>query len=119
MPHPRSRLRRILRVRFRRLMRRVDRIAPGILLWIPSWGTSLLIHGALLLLLALYVYAHSGGPREVVIQSSLPSQLTEDLTSLIPSDHAGDPFTDLKSPEPPSLSIEPPPPGLAVVNQPV
>jgi hypothetical protein len=100
------------------LLRRLEQIAPVLLPWIPSWGTSLLLHGLALLLLALYFYVRSGGPHEGTFQSTLTNQLTDDLTSLYDSDHAGDPFTNLKSPEPPSLSVETPDPGLDAISQP-
>ena len=62
MPQKRPRgLGRILRVHWRLLLRRLERISPMLLAWIPSWGTSLLVHGLAILLLALYVYVHSGG----------------------------------------------------------
>src|SRR6476646_1552202 len=93
----RPRFVRVLRVRFRRLQSRLDRLAPALLLWVPSWGTSLLIHGVALLLLALYFYARAGGPHDREIRATIPSQLTEDVLSLVPSDHSGDPFTDRKS----------------------
>lgn len=88
------------------------------MLWIPSWGTSILLHAAGLLLLALYFYAHTGGPADREIQAAIPSQLTEDLLSLTASDHAGDPFTTLKTDEIPSLSLEPAPPDVKTTNQP-
>jgi hypothetical protein len=118
MPQKRSRLGRILRVRWRLLLRRLERISPALLAWVPSWGTSLLVHGLVLLLLALYVYVHSGRREDTIAGMVGHPQLTEDLTSLFESDHAGDPFTDVKSPEPPSLSIETPDPKIDVISQP-
>src|SRR3954451_23536738 len=119
MPNTRSRLARLLRVRWRRLLRRLERVAPVVLAWVPSWGTSLLLHGLALLLLALYFYVRSGeGPREGTLRGTFANQLTDDLTSLYDSDHAGDPFTNLKSPDPPSLSVEAPDPTVEVVSQP-
>ena len=41
----RSRFRRVLRVRRRRLVAWADRRAGVWLAWVPSWGTSLLVHG--------------------------------------------------------------------------
>ncbi len=118
--HPkRSRLLRVARVRFRRLVRRLDRLAPGLLLWLPSWGTSLLLHAIALVLLALYFYVHAGSRNEVVIQASLPSQLTDDVTSLFPANHAGDPFTSEKTEESPSLSLKPQSPDIDTINQPL
>ena len=91
MTQKRPRLERILRVRWRLLLRRLERISPMLLAWIPSWGTSLLLHGLAILILALYLYVHSGGQRAGTFQGALSNQqLTEDLTSLFDSDHAGD-----------------------------
>jgi len=112
------RLVRVLRVKFRRVLKRLDRLAPFLMLWIPSWGTSLLLHAVGLLLLALYLYARAGGPKDHEIQAAIPSQLTDDLLSLTPSDHAGDPFTTVKSDEVPSLSLEAVTPDVKTINQP-
>jgi len=53
-----------------------------------------------------------------VIQASLPSQLTDDVTSLFSAPQAGDPFTKAKTEEPPSLSIKPAPIDADEINQP-
>src|SRR4051794_38931837 len=100
----RPRLLRILRVRQRRFLAWVDRHAGKLMLLIPSWGASLLLHGVLLLLLALYFYVRSGHDRGDTIHGQFATQLTEDLTSLGDADRAGDPFTTVKTDEPPSLS---------------
>ncbi len=119
MRDQRPRLLRILRVRARRLVARLDRRAAVLLVWVPSWGTSLLIHGLLILMLALYFYAWSGRREgDAELRVTVGNQLTEDLTSLHDSDHAGDPFTALKSEEPPSLSLTPPEPDVKLFNQP-
>jgi len=114
----RSRPVRKLRVGFRRGLRKLDRLAPLLLLWIPSWGTSLLLHAVALLTLSLYFYAHAGKPENGEIQAAIPSQLTDDLLSLTDSDHAGDPFTTLQSEEMPSFSLEPVAPDVQTINQP-
>jgi hypothetical protein len=118
MSRQQPRLLRVVRVRYRRWLARLDREPPAWFSEVPSWGSSILIHAVVLLLLALYVYTHSGPPPTQAIEGAVNGQLTEDLTSLTDSDHAGDPFTDIKTPEPPSLSIEPAPPDLKVINQP-
>ena len=121
MPHrQRSRLRRLLRARSRQGMRRLERLAPLLLAWIPSWGTSLLFHAALILLLALYLYARGNlGDRDGAFRGELiATQLKEDLNSMVDSDHAGDPFTALKTLETPSIAIEPVQPDVEVFNQP-
>ncbi len=110
---------RIIRVRVRRLVARCDRRAAAILVWVPSWGTSILIHGAVILLLALYAYAFGGSrDRNSEIRGEFATQLTEDLTSLTESDHAGDPFTAVQRDEAPSLSLTAPEPDIKIVNQP-
>ena len=75
------------------------------------------MHSLLLLMLALYLFVR-GGDRDKVIHAQFATQLTEDLTSLTPSDHAGDPFTTTKTDEPPSLSIEAAGPDLKAISQP-
>ena len=116
-----SRFRRILRVRVRRLMARLDRRAAVILAWVPSWGTSLLLHAALLLLLGLYAYARSSwGQRDAAIQSQFGpgSQLRDNVVSVLPADHAGDPFTRERKADSPSMSIERAEPDVTLVAQP-
>ena len=78
----------------------------------------MLLHAVVLVLMAVALYSRSGkeGPR--AIEGVFSTQLAEDLTSLKDSDHAGDPFTTLQTPEPPSLTIEPAEPDLKVVSQP-
>ncbi|WP_422924686.1 prenyltransferase/squalene oxidase repeat-containing protein [Singulisphaera sp. PoT] len=117
-PTKRPRLTRLARIQFRRLVRRLDRLAPLILLWLPSWGTSLLLHAIAILLLALYFYTHTGARKEAVIQASLPSQLSDDVTSLVPAKIAGDPFTTLKNEESPSLALKPSPLDAEEIVQP-
>ncbi|MFO0952246.1 MAG: prenyltransferase/squalene oxidase repeat-containing protein [Isosphaeraceae bacterium] len=111
-------MQRVARVRIRRSVRWLDGRVAVMLPLIPSWGTSLLIHGVVLLILALYLYVQAGGKRGPAFEGRFADQLKEDLTSLFPSDHAGDPFTDLKTDEPPSLSIEPPRPDETAISQP-
>lgn len=118
MSHNKPRALRILRVRLRRLCARVDRRAAALLVWVPSYGTSLMIHGLIILLLGLYVYAHSGKKESAEIRADFANTLGDDLTSLTESDHSGDPFTTLTSPDPPSLSLTTPEPDLKIINQP-
>ena len=105
MRSQRPRLFRILRIRQRRLGLWLDRHAGDWHRMIPSWGASLLVHGGILLLLALYLIVR-GVPRPLDIEARFAPQLTEDLSSLTPSDRAGDPFTTIKTAEPPSLSLD-------------
>ena len=118
MRRQRLRFLRVLRVQQRRLGGWVDRRAAVLFLFIPSWGTSLLLHGLLLLILALYLFVNAGRDRSVMIEGHFARQLTEDLTSLTPADRAGDPFTKNQTDEPPSLSIEPPRPDDQLISQP-
>lgn len=118
MRHKPPRLLRILRVRQRRLGAWIDRRTGHWLPFIPSWGASLLCHSLVFLMLGLYLYAQGGRDRGDVIQGRFATQLTEDLTSLGESDHAGDPFTTIKTNEPPSLSLTPADPEVTAINQP-
>ena len=108
MPHDRPRWRRVARVRIRRLLSRLDRTAPAWLTWLPSWGTSLLIHAAVLVVLATLVFVQ-GSRREdqTDFDSSIVSLADEDFTSMTLADRSGDPFNDRKSDETPSLSLTP------------
>ena len=114
----RPRFLRIARVVQRRAVAWLDRRAGLWLPFVPSWGGSVLLHAVLLLILALILYA-SGRDRKGDGRGQFAGQLLEDLTSLVPSDHAGDPFTTLKSEEPPSLSLEPPKADETAINQPM
>jgi len=118
MPNKRPRLLRIARVRQRRLVAWSDRNAAALLGWVPSWGTSLLAHGLILLMLALYLYAGRGRDRSGDFHGVFSTQLTEDLSSLGKADRAGDPFTTTKTDEPPSLSTDPARTDEAKTNQP-
>jgi hypothetical protein len=108
MRQKRSRLRRRLAVFQRRLIAWFDRWSRNWLELVPSWGSSVLLHATLILLLALWLFARSG-TKTKEIQAQFATQLTEDLTSLGDSDHAGDPFTTIKTDDSPSMSIEPAP----------
>ncbi|MDB5351142.1 MAG: hypothetical protein JWN86_2389 [Planctomycetota bacterium] len=99
------RLLRIARVRFRRTARKLDFETPEWMRWLTPWGTSLALHALMLLLLAVLVnvMGHDESKGEF---PKIVGQLSDDVTSLHPADRAGDPFTTLKSDEPPSLSLE-------------
>jgi hypothetical protein len=118
MRRHRPRFLRVLRVYRRRWLAWVDRRAGALLPLVPSWGASVLLHALLLLILGLLIYTQGRRDRSRDIEGQFATQLTEDLTSLVPSDHAGDPFTTVKSDEPPSLSIEKPRPDETAINQP-
>lgn len=87
----------------RRLLRRWDRRTPEWMRWLTPWGTSISVHALAILLLAILVLAQG----ELNSTKELSFQLRDDLTSLAPSDTSGDPFTNLKSDEPPSLALAP------------
>jgi hypothetical protein len=119
MRHKRPRLVRILRLHYRRFLARLDRVAPDWQRWVPSWGTSLLIHALGLLLLAIFFYVRSGrDERFVEHDGTFAGQLRDDVTSLVDSDHAGDPFTTIQTPDSPSLPLEPPDPNTTLISQP-
>jgi hypothetical protein len=68
---------------------------------------SLLAHALVLLLLAaILVASHARPDRGAEIDAGFPGQLRDDVTSLAPSDRAGDPFTTLDSLDPPSVARE-------------
>jgi hypothetical protein len=108
MRHDRPRWIRLARVRVRRTLTRLDRTAPAWLTWLPSWGTSVLIHGLLLVILATYFYS-SGRLRNDRddLQTSIISLADQDFTSLVPAAQSGDPFSDAKTDETPSISMDP------------
>ena len=108
MPQAQPRWRRVARVRLRRFLSRIDRSAPAWLVWLPSWGTSLLLHAVVLVILATFVYVTGRPPSERSdFDSSIISLADQDLTTLLPSDRSGDPFTDLKDDRTPSISLDP------------
>jgi hypothetical protein len=92
----------------RRFIAWFDRVSRNWLELVPSWGSSVLLHATLILLLALWLFAR-GGTKPKEMQAQFASQLTEDLTSLGDSDHAGDPFSTNKTDDSPSLTMEPDP----------
>ena len=116
MPRSRPRILRIARVRVRRLARRLDRETPGWVKWLTPWGTSLALHALFLFLLAIVVNALGHEPDPPSARFS--GQLTDDLTSLRAAERAGDSFTTLSGPEPPSLSLEARPPADAEIRLP-
>jgi hypothetical protein len=97
------------------LRRRFRRRAPA---WARELGpplTSLLGHALVILLLALVIHTVSERP---AADTSIEGQLREDLTSLAPGERAGDPFTRLDTPEPPSLPMRPDAIDPTVINVP-
>jgi hypothetical protein len=74
--------------------------------WLTPWGTSLSLHVAALVILAIGVVANSATRDETIIETTLPSQLVDDVTSLYAADEPGDPFDDMHPDEPPSLTFE-------------
>jgi hypothetical protein len=96
----RSRLARKLRVRRRRAARGAVALLVAWHHWLPSWGTSVLVHAVLLLVLAV-LYLGSGARRSTdgTFDSTLgagpdrPDPLGESVTTIVPADRAGDPWT--------------------------
>ena len=116
MSHRRARAVRVLRVRYRRLLRRLDRRTPEWMQWLTPWGTSLALHSAVLLVFGVFLFIQSRGPARGAHEFA--AQLTDDLTSLGRSDHAGDPFSRLQTSEPPSLYLNPAMADAAATNVP-
>lgn len=98
---------RLARVRLRRLLSRLDRTAPAWLSWLPSWGSSLLLHAVLLVVLATFYYATNRPPDRADFDSQIVSMADQDFTSLVPAERSGDPFTDQQTEETPSISMDP------------
>ena len=74
---------------------------------VPSWGLSVLLHAFMLLLLAILIRTSGGLSTDRSFTADLAMPEIADLTSLVEADRAGDPFTDLDSPDPPSLGLKP------------
>ncbi len=72
----------------------------------PSWGTSVLIHGVALVVLATVVFI-GGVEREqpADFDTSIISLADDPLDTLTPAPRSGDPFTDARSDLAPSLSL--------------
>ena len=108
------RWRRALRVRLRRALHRLDRRAPRWIVILPSWGTSVLIHAIVLVVLATAFFV-SGPDRPLPadFDSTIVSLADEDVQSLVPADRSGDPFTSLPADAEPSLSLGPVDPSIS------
>lgn len=94
-------------------------IQRGTLRSVPSWGASVLLHALALLLLAVLI-RHGGEPeadREFTANLG-PVPEIADVTSLVEANRAGDPFTNLDDPNPPSLGLEPSDPLMRLSSQP-
>lgn len=117
MPRPRLRVVRIARIRLRRMARRLVRETPEWMRWLTPWGTSLALHALLIFLLAILVNV-LGRDTPAGHIPHFAGQLTDDVTSLRDSDQAGDPFTTVVAPEPPSLSLETRPQEMAPIRVP-
>src|SRR6478609_3384308 len=74
---------------------------------VPSWGLSVLLHAFMLLLLAILIRSSGGLSTDRSFTADLAMPEIADLTSLVEADRAGDPFTNLDSPDPPSLGLKP------------
>jgi hypothetical protein len=119
MPRKSGRLWRVIRIRYRRGLRRLEQHTPEWMRWLTPWGTSLTLHAVGLLILGLLYFAAERFPDHTGdIDAVFGDQLIDDLTALRDSDHAGDPFTTLMSNEPPSLSLDPAHPDPNVINSP-
>lgn len=96
---------RSVQIRLRWLRRRAESRAPRWVRAVLPWGTSLMAHVAVVMILAVVVVI--GNVRDEPDDGvQLATQLVEDLTTLSPSDRSGDPFTTLDSLEAPSLARE-------------
>ncbi len=120
----RSRSARVFRVRRRRLVRRAIALLVLWHHWLPSWGTSVLVHAVALLILALLYLGSSTSSdrRPATIDGTLgplrPDPLAEELTTIVPAERAGDPWTK-GGEEFPSFSFLKPDPGMTTPSRPV
>ncbi len=105
------RLLRILRVRYRKTLARLDHHTPEWMRWITPYGTSIVAHGAVLIILGVFVFINTEKrPDDLALDANFPQQLREDeLITAREADTAGDPFATEKTPEPPSLTLDPDP----------
>ncbi len=117
MRRDQARFIRVLHVQQRKFGHWLNRNAGELDRQVPSWGASVLFHALILVMLALYIYVNSGKGPESTIQGRF-ARLGDEATSLVDSDHAGDPFTRIKSDEPPSISLEKATPEITTINQP-
>lgn len=118
----RSRLVRVLRVRRRRFVRRAVALLVLWHHWLPSWGTSVLVHAVALLLLALlYLTSPAPSPNRAqfdsVVGPTRQDPLGEEVTSIVAADRAGDPWTR-GGEDFPSFSFLKPDPGLTTSDRP-
>ncbi|MHB1556240.1 MAG: prenyltransferase/squalene oxidase repeat-containing protein [Isosphaeraceae bacterium] len=101
-------LRQAIRHRWERLGR--GEIDPETLRSVPSWGLSVLLHLLLLVILAVVLHwSRGGGGPETIISGELIDTQLGDVESLVDAKQAGDPFTNEKAPDPPSIGIDPDP----------
>jgi len=119
--HPRPRSIRWLRVHRRLFARGFVRRLENWHQWLPSWGTSILVHAIALLLLALIYLGTSKHDRteRTLTGEFTPSNVEgEGLIALAPDDQAGDPFSRESSLEFPSISLDTTPPTETLMSQP-
>ncbi len=118
---PRPRFARWVRLHRLLLVRAAVRRLKASHQWLPSWGTSLLVHGIALLLLALiYLGSSKDNAREPKFNGEFyPARVQgEGFISLSPGDKAGDPLTTETSRDFPSFSFGPTAPQEPRVSQP-
>ncbi len=107
MSHDRPRWMRIARLWLRRRLSRLDRAAPAWLFWLPTWGTSLLIHGVVFVVLATVAYVSGRPPKQGELDTSISSLSDGDLATLLSADHPGEPLSSALSDQVASLSTDP------------
>jgi hypothetical protein len=85
---------------------------------VPAWGFSVLLHGFLLLVLALMLQFGRNARSEREIQPATLDTQLGDVQSIVDATRAGDPFTTTDSLDPPSLNTESADAPLTLVGQP-
>ncbi|MDX2039423.1 MAG: prenyltransferase/squalene oxidase repeat-containing protein [Isosphaeraceae bacterium] len=116
----RSRARRRLRIAMHRIGRRLEGTSSGLLRNAPSWGISLALHLSALVVMAMIYFVQPVEERAAGFESGIDGSapLGEDVTSLVPGERAGDPFTTAVGSDFPSLGFPSNDPNLTVTATP-
>jgi hypothetical protein len=90
--------------------------------WLPSWGTSVLVHAVALLVLALLYFGSAGAETrratfDTVLGPTRPDPLGEEVVSIVAAERAGDPWTK-GGEEFPSFSFLKPDSGITQTDRP-
>jgi hypothetical protein len=93
-------------IRFRWQWRRIERRLPRWTRVVLPWGSSLVAHATVLLLMAVVLHIVQQRDDNLVELQGIDGQLRDDVVSVAPGEQAGDPFTNINTDEPPSLPAD-------------